>query len=251
MRLVVMGTALLLAGSPAIAAPNVPPPVVVTVPPPAPNVTARKKPSDFDMSQMMAIFDKLFPAQPEPPAPRLALARTTVRGLFPDGTYARMMSGMMHGMIDRFMGLSQADLGVKGKNGKPADTTTMRQQLGKDDPAFEERMRITERVMNEEFGKIATIIEPRVRDGLAHSMARRFDERQLADINAFLATDSGRAYGAQSMAMWIDPDVMRSVMTAFPEMMKSMPAAMQRLEAETAHLPKPKPKPKATPKSSK
>jgi hypothetical protein len=242
MRLIVMGAAVLVAASPAIAAPNVPP-VVVVVPPPVPNVATKKRP-DFDMSQMMAIFDKLFPAQPEPPAPRLALARTAVLGLFPDGTYARMMGGMMHGMTDRFMGLSQADLGVKGQNGKPADMTTMRQRMARDDPYFEERMRITERVMGEEFGKIAALIEPRMRDGLAHSMARRFDEKQLADINAFLATDSGRAYGAQSMAMWVDPDVMRSVMTAFPEMMKAMPAAMQRVEAATAHLPKPKPKPK-------
>jgi hypothetical protein len=251
MRLIVLGAALLLAGSPAIAAPSVPPPVVVVVPAPSQNVSAKKKSSDFDMGQMMAIFDRLFPAQPEPPAPRLALARTAVRGLLPDGTYARMMGGMMHGVVDRFMGLTQADLGVKGKNGKPADTTTMRQQFAKGDPYFDERMRITERVMSEEFGKIATLIEPRLRDGLAHSMARRFDEKQLADINAFLATDSGRAYGAQSMAMWIDPDVMRSMMTSFPEMMKAMPAAMQRLQAETAHLPKPKPKPKAKSQSGK
>lgn len=250
MRLIVMGAAVLVAASPAIAAPNVPPPVVVVVPPPVPNVATKKRP-DFDMGQMMAIFDKLFPAQPEPPAPRLALARTAVPGLLPDGTYARMMGGTMHGMTDRFMGLSQADLGVKSQNDKPTDMTTMRQRMARDDPYFEERMRITERVMGEEFGKIAALIEPRMRDGLAHSMARRFDEKQLADINAFLATDSGRAYGAQSMAMWVDPDVMRSVMTAFPEMMKAMPEAMQRVEAATAHLPKPKPKPKTKAQSAK
>ena len=75
-------------------------------------------------------------------------------------------------------------------------------------------------------------------------MARRFDEKQLSDINAFLATDSGRAFGGQSMAMWVDPDVMRSMVGSFPEIMTAMPAAMKRLEAETAHLPKPKKKDK-------
>jgi hypothetical protein len=42
------------------------------------------------------------------------------------------------------------------------------------------------------------------------------------------------------MAMWIDPDVMRSVMTSFPDIMTAMPGAMKRIETETAHLPKPK-----------
>jgi hypothetical protein len=79
-----------------------------------------------------------------------------------------------------------------------------------------------------------------MREGLARSLARRFDEKQLSDINAFLATDSGRAFGSQSMAMWVDTDVMRGVMASFPEVMKAMPAAMQRVETETAHLPKPK-----------
>jgi hypothetical protein len=90
-------------------------------------------------------------------------------------------------------------------------------------------------------------MEPKLREGLARSMARRFDEKQLSDLNAFLATDSGKAFGSQSMAMWIDPDVMRAVMGSVPEMMHAMPEAMKRLEAETARLPKhPAAKPKPT-----
>ena len=64
----------------------------------------------------------------------------------------------------------------------------------------------------------------------------------LTDINAFLATDSGRAFAGQTMRMWVDPDVMRSMMQAMPHMIGAMPGAMIRLEAETAHLPKPKKK---------
>jgi len=195
---------------------------------------------DFDIGKVIAIFDKIFPPQPEPPAARLALSRTAVQSLFPDGSYGRMMSGIMHGVVERAMGLSEADLGKSPDKGKPAGTTTLRQKMQKDDPAFEQRMSIAERVIQDEFAKMTTIIEPRLRDGLAHSMARRFDEKQLADINAFLATDSGRAFGSQSMAMWVDPEVMRSMITAMPEMMTEMPAAMQRIEAETAHLPKPR-----------
>lgn len=42
--------------------------------------------------------------------------------------------------------------------------------------------------------------------------------------------------------MWADSDVLRSVTSAFPEIMSALPAAIKRLEAETAHLPKPKKK---------
>jgi hypothetical protein len=199
-----------------------------------------KKAPDLDIGQMMAIFDKIFPAQPEPPAPRLALSRTAVQSLFPDGTYARMMGGMMHGIADRVMGMTAADLGAKPDKGKAADTMTLKEKLAKDDPAFDERMRIMEQVIGEEFAKMAAIVEPRMRDGLARSMARRFDEKQLDDLNAFLATDSGKAFGSQSMAMYVDPDVMRAMIGSFPEMMKAMPDAMKRVEAATAHLPKPK-----------
>jgi hypothetical protein len=207
---------------------------------PAKEQVVVKKAPDLDIGQMMAIFDKIFPAQPDPPAPRLALSRTAVQSLFPDGTYARMMGGMMHGIADRVMGMTAADLGARPDKGKAADTMTLKQKLAKDDPAFDERMRIMEQVIGEEFAKMAAIVEPRMRDGLARSMARRFDEKQLADLNAFLATDSGKAFGSQSMAMYVDPDVMRAMIGSFPEMMKAMPDAMKRVEAATAHLPKPK-----------
>ena len=242
MRLIMFGTALLLAGAPAVAHPTGSH-TATAAPSKAKDAakdTSAAKAPQFDLAQVMAVFDKIFPAQPDPPLARLTLARSAVQGLFPDGTYARMMGGMTHGAIDRVMGLTEADLGKPADQAKPADTMTLKQKLAKDDPYFDERMHIAERVVGEEFAKLATIIEPKIREGLARSMARRFDEKQLADINAFLATDSGRAFGSQSMAMWVDPDVMRSVMTSFPQMMTAMPDTMKRIEAETAHLPKPK-----------
>jgi len=228
------GAALLLAFSmPAMAKP------VPTAKSSEPSSGAKKLP-DFDIAQMMAVFDKIFPAQPDPAPAQLALARTSVQGLFPDGTYARMMNGLIAGTVDRVMGMSAADFGVKPAAGKPADPTTLRQKMAKGDPYFDERMRITQKVLGEELAKMATIIEPSVREGLARSMARRFDAKQLADLNAFLATDSGKAFGSQSMAIWVDPDVMRAVMNSLPQVMAAAPAAMQRVEAETAKLPKPK-----------
>jgi hypothetical protein len=241
MRCIVLGGALLLAGAPAIAAPKeaAPPPIVSITTAPPKDSPAKAKKDNFDFAKMMAMFDKIFPPQPEPESARLALSRTSVRALFPDGTYARLMGGMMKSVSERFMSLSEADFG-KADKGKPASTMTMRDQMKKNDPYFDERMKIYERVIGDELGKLALIIEPKLREGLARSMARRFDAKQLTEINAFLATDTGKAFGSQSLAMWVDPDVMRSMMQSMPEMMMAMPDVMKRLDAETAHLPKPK-----------
>jgi hypothetical protein len=194
----------------------------------------------FDPAQLLEVFEKLFPAQPDPAPARLALSRVTVQGLFPDGSYSQLMDAMLGDLTGRVLDLSEADFSAKGKDGKPPSKATLREAAIKDDPHFEARMKIMERVIGEEMAKIAKIVEPKLREGLARSMARRFDEAQLADINAFLATDSGRAFGKQSMAMWVDSDVMRAMVASFPEIITAMPDAMKRLEAETAHLPKPK-----------
>ena len=239
MRLIMATAAFaLLAGTPALASAAPAKKHTATKKAPVTTVTVKKAP-DFDPAQMMAIFDKIFPPQPDPAPARLALSKVSVNNLFPDGTYARMMDGMLHGIADRFLGLRESDF-VKPTAGKPADNMTLHDKMAKDDPYFDERMKIMQRVVGEELAKFAAIIEPKIRDGLARSMARRFDEKQLTDINAFLATDTGREFGRQSMAMYVDPDVMRAMMGSFPEMMKAMPEAMKRLEAETAHLPKPK-----------
>jgi len=205
---------------------------------------SRLKPSDFDMSKVMAALDKMFPPQPEPAPQRLALARTTAAGVLPNGTYASMFDEFASGMIDHVLSLSEADFDMKDKKGKPASKRTLRQELAKEDPHFEERLRIMRRVIGEELIKISAVMEPKMREGLARSIARRFDEKQLTEINAFLATSSGRAFAGQTMRMWIDPDVMRSMVQSVPHMIGAMPGALMRLEAETAHLPKPKKKAK-------
>lgn len=203
----------------------------------------------FDLAQVMAMFDKVFPAQPEPAPGRLALAQVTASGVLPSGTYAAIFDEFMGGMVDRILALNPAEFAKGGKD-KQANGSTLRQTLAKKDPHFEERMRIMQRVIGEELVKLSTVIEPGLRDGLARSIARRFDEPQLKDINAFLTTASGKAFAGQTMRMWIDPDVMRGMIQTVPHMITAMPGAMARLEAATAHLPKPKKKAEPEPEEA-
>lgn len=238
---------------PEAAAPKAPPPVLI-VEQASPKTGKSAGPNPFDMVQK--IFDRMFPPQPDPDPVRLALARQSTAVLLPDGSYANAMGTMMNGVADGFLNMSAADFGEPGKDKKPASTETFRQKMIKDDPYFDERMAIVRRVANEEILKVTAILEPKMREGLARSLSRRLDAKQLADLNTFLSTDSGKAFGRENFAMWIDPDAMRAIIGAMPEMMTAMPNVMKRIEAETAHLPKPKkavppPKSKASPPKSK
>jgi hypothetical protein len=96
------------------------------------------------------------------------------------------------------------------------------------------------RIMGEEMAPIASHVEPQIREALATIYARRFNAEQLADMNRFFATPSGRAYAADSLTVYSDPEMTRAMAAMMPEMMKAMPGNMKRFEAETAHLPPPK-----------
>jgi hypothetical protein len=204
---------------------------------------AMKSPPDF--SAMLGLFDKLFPPQPDPDPARLALARTAVSTMWSDGTYGRMMTGMLGGAFDRAMTLKQSDLAaLGGKTPKAGAGVGVREPSIHDtaaakDPNFDRRVADIRGIVTDEMGKISAIIDPRVRDGLARSMARRFDSAQLTDIDAFFATPSGHALASQYMQIWVDPDMMRSLFGSLPDMMKLMPEMAQKIKAAEEKYPKP------------
>ena len=169
-------------------------------------------------------------AQPVDPA-RLALAEKTVAVLVPQGVYLRLMQQQFPAMMDAM--LANMETAVPGGRDKARAA----------DPAFDERMRIMSRVMGEEMGPLMSRMEPSLRTGMARALARRFDTRQLNDFNVFFATPSGKAFGEQFISLFADPEIMGEMMKMMPMMMQEMPRIMKKVEAATAHLPKP-PKPK-------
>jgi hypothetical protein len=177
---------------------------------------------------------------------RLALARTTIDAVWPLGTYARMMNGTMDAMMDNIMQsmfdmklrdmVPTAAAGAKPLDPKLADAT-FRQTMAKADPNFQERMRIMNHVMMSEIVPLMSRHEPEIREGMAHAYARKFTAAQLADMNRFFATPSGRFYASESMLTMMDPEIMRTIGSIMPDMMRSMPEIMKKVQAATAHLP--------------
>lgn len=208
-----------------------------------------------DFGAMIAMVDKMFPPQPDPDPARLALARTSSAAMWPQGAYGNIMTGMMGTIYDRVMQLKPSDFdGAHG--GKPAaagdtDEPSIHDAAVTHDPYFDQRSAAVRQVLTEEAAEISAILDPRIRDGLARAMARRFDQQQLADINAFFATPSGHALANQYMQLWIDPDMIRSMVSTMPEMMKLMPNAMQKVKAAADKFPAPGGSAKAAPAHAK
>lgn len=176
------------------------------------------------------------PAAAAPDPARLAAGERVAAQLVPDGAYLRIMRDqfpqMMDVMLAQMSGMKASDFGGKG------DGSAM-EEVRRADPAFDERMRITTKVMSEEMGAVMGRMEPRVRTGLGRALARRFTAAQLADMATFFATPSGAAFSRDYLALMADPEMMREMAGATPEIIKLMPAIMAKVEAATKHLPPP------------
>ncbi|GLR47167.1 hypothetical protein [Sphingomonas astaxanthinifaciens] len=187
------------------------------------------------MAMMTKVFDKLFPAGPEPDPARLAAARSLSFRTFPKGAYAEAMNGFVDGMADRVLAMSEKDFAdmvpptppKKGQKAKEPSTLPLREMLSAKDPQFDAKLAAGKAFAKTMFVKFGDVMEPKFREGMARSMARKFDAKQMAEIDAFLATPTGALYGRQMLGMWFEPDVMRSTFSAFPEMIKLMPDLMK------------------------
>lgn len=191
------------------------------------------------MAMMTKVFDRFFPAGPEPEPARLAAARSMTMTMFPKGAYAEGVTGFMDRAVEQVMGMSEADLAEimppakpkKGEKPKMPSSEPLRLTLSKKDPTFDAKLaagKAFAKVMMVKFGDVA---EPRFREGMARSLARKFDAQQMAEIQGFLATPTGAAYGRQMVGLWFEPDVIRGTFQAFPDMMKLMPELMKDASA--------------------
>lgn len=257
--------AALAAGTTAPTTTPAPAPPVVRVEVPSPEAPDKKPASSAatkaaDQAAAMSMFadmavkalDRILPPQADPEPARLALARTTMDGFMPAGSYGRMFDvltdNMMRDVYGRMMGMTGTELsnaiGLPVASGKDSGLTLM-QQASKGDPMFDARIKAYVAAFKVEMGASMGIIEPKLREGMARAMARRFDTAQLTELSRFFATPTGRAFGQDMMLLWIDGDVFRGMFASMPELMRAMPQSAKRFEAIEKQYPWPKkPEPK-------
>lgn len=214
---------------------------------PTTKVTVTKPSADpaEAMAFVSRMFDKIFPVGPEPEPARLVAAREMSFAMFPKGAYAEAMNSFTDRMADHLLSMSEADLaelmpppapakGEKKKDAKPAkvpSTEPLRLQLARKDPLFDAKLAAGKAFARSMFDKVGEVAEPGFREGMARTMARRFDAQQLGEIQRFLSTPTGAAYGRQMLGLWFDPEVMRGAYQSFPEMLKLMPGMMKEAAA--------------------
>lgn len=183
------------------------------------------------MASMMKVMDLMFPAGPEPEPARLAAARQATLTMFPAGTYAQAVNGFIDRTVDHVLNMSEADFAAafpdapvkKGAAGKPPSVVALRVKLAEEDPSFDAKLAAGKAFVQTTMVKLGAVAEPRFREGMARALARKFDARQLAEIQGFLATPTGAAYGREMVGLWFEPDVFRGSIEAMPEFMKLMP----------------------------
>lgn len=198
------------------------------------------------MAMMTKVFDRLFPAGPEPEPARLAAARQVSMTMLPKDAYAEAMNTFVDRTAERVLDMSEADFAEmmppkppkKGEKAKVPSRVPLRAMLAAKEPNFDAKLAAGKAFARTMFGKFGAVMEPKFREGLARSLARKFDPAQMAEINAFLATPTGASYGRQMLGLWFEPEVMRSSFEALPEMMKLVPELAKDAAALDATMKK-------------
>lgn len=188
------------------------------------------------------------PAAAPVDAARLVIAKTVASRLLPDGVYQKMMSGPMDQMMDNMMGsmksLPMATLsrvgGISEAEAAALPEGTLGEMMAILDPHFEERQKLTTKIVFSEMGTIMGELEPAMREGMAEAYARRFSVEQLTELDRFFATPTGSAYAGEQMMLMMDPAIMNRMQAMMPKIFQAMPGIMGKVEKATSHLPGPK-----------
>lgn len=187
-------------------------------------------------------------AAPAPDPARLAVAGEVVGKLLPQGIYKRMLGTTMNSIVDSAMG-AMGDLpmreivratGISEEDARSLGDGTIREVMEIYDPHWQERTQLTMHAMTDAMSDVMVSLEPRVREALTRAYAREFTLAELQDLRGFFATPAGGRYAARSMELFMDPEMLKTMNQAMPEIMKQMPALMEKAMAATRDLPKPR-----------
>ncbi len=201
--------------------------------------------NDAMMSELMAMF-ATEPLTPEQEA-RLPLAAEVLEKMMPPGSLGEVMGNMFDGFLGTVMQKATepkaADFAKKiGLEiwELEMDDAAVAEAAAIIDPVREERSARMAAVMPEIMTNMMNAMEPTMRSAMTEVFAVTFDTKELTDINAFFATESGASFARKSLTMSSDPRVLRASMEAMPQMMASFENLEEQMEEATADLPEPR-----------
>lgn len=203
-----------------------------------------------EMDAAIAIVEKMFDTSDLPPVEpaRLTLAQTTMGALIPAGSLERMMDNLYGKMFKTIMGEmgGESDLMISIKTGVESEKIAALDDATKGkiadvfDPHRLEREDQINKVIKPLISEVLADMEPPMRAGMAKAYARKFSAAQLTDLNGFLATPTGTAYGNEWMALQADPEVMLAVIKAVPPLISKFIDRAPQIEKDMKELPKEK-----------
>ena len=177
---------------------------------------------------------------------QLKLAESTAAKLLPNGSMKAMMTKMFETFVTPLMNalpeMSSGEIMIK-TGIYEGDVETLDDEKRKTitailDPARKDRGKQMIEAITPLLDETMALMEPPMRTGISRAYARKFSAEQLRQINGFFATPTGAAFAAESYPLQADPEVMRAMFKAMPELLKTLKAKGPSLDTEMKKLPK-------------
>ncbi len=210
-------------------------------------IASASKTSEEDaiLAMIGKIFDTDVNAAPIDPV-QLKLAETTAGKLLPNGSMKAMMTKMfetfvtplMNAMPEMSPGEIMMKTGIYEGDVETLDDEKRKTITAMLDPTRKDRGKQVIEVITPLLDETMAMLEPPMRTGISRAYARKFSAEQLRQINSFFATPTGSAFAAESYPLQADPEVMRAMFKAMPELLKTLKAKGPSLDAEMKKLPK-------------
>lgn len=205
--------------------------------------SAQQAEPDAEAFAAMAAMFQAEPLDAEQQA-RLPLAQTIVDKIIPEGSLGEMMGSMFDRILAPIMQMaSQAPRGELAQQLaiEPGELALGDEEIIEAadilDPVRLERNQRIASVMPTLMGRLMDAMEPPMRKAMAEAYAVSFNDRELADIDAFFSTESGISYARKSFAMASDPRIIAASMESLPAIVGSIGQLETEMAAAVADLP--------------
>lgn len=198
------------------------------------------------LRQAMAQVEEMFPREPLTPEQeaRLPAAERIVAAMIPEGTMGDIMGRMMDDLVRPMMEMGPSPARATAARGLgmaafelDLDDAEAAELAALFDPAWRDRQEREMAVIPQVMREMMTVMEPPMRKAMSELYAIRFSAAELAEIEAFFSTPTGRRYASESFVMASDPRMIGASMEALPALMASIEDIEARIAEATGDLP--------------